>query len=184
MRLRQHDVSSGRGPPERGTIPSRWERIALSSVEDGGKNGSVSSRWKKPSGTCGRGRGSGSPGFDRSDECDTLLAAKGIETRSATWNCSLPGAERLPGVGRTWSVHQPTRESPRPPRCRPRQTMTAEEIHPVGDTHGGLPWKTTMKISEFSPVRQESSCQGSTRIDCHNVSRKRWPSWRGNRSGL
>ena len=59
-----------------------------------------------------------------------------------------------------------------------------EEIHPVGDTHGGLPWKTTMKIPKFLPARQASSHQGSTRIDCHNVSSQRSPSRNGTRSGL
>jgi len=41
----------------------------------------------------------------RFDECETLPAATVIEKRSATRNCPFPGAERLPGVGRTWSVH-------------------------------------------------------------------------------
>ena len=114
------------------------------------------------------------------------MAATEIKRRSATRNCPFPNAERLPGVGRTWSVHQPARESPSCPTSSLSTNANGdiEEIHPVGDTHGGLPWKTTMKIPAFSPVRQESSRHGSTRIDCHNVSRGGSPSRIGTRSGL
>ncbi len=84
------------------------------------------------------------------------MAATEIKKRSATRNCPFPNAERLPGVGRTWSVHQPARESPSCPTSSLSTNANGdiEEIHPVGDTHGGLPWKTTMSwlpIAESTP---------------------------------
>ena len=117
------------------TYDRDWHGLALAPQAMGGKDLFV-----RPAGKV---VGVGVSGKRRSGSVDLTSATRcrrpqKFEKRSATWNCLFPGAERLPGVGRTWSVRHPTRESPsaRPPRCRPKETMTSRR---------SIPWVTPME---------------------------------------
>jgi hypothetical protein len=51
----------------------------------------------------------------------------------------------------------------------------SSEDLPVGDTHGGRPWKTDITIPAFCGLRQGASRRGATGIGCHSDSRaSRW----------
>ena len=141
---------AGRSLPNAGQIfkyDRDWHGLALVPQAMGGKDLFVRPAGKVVGvGVSGK-RGSGSVALTSATRC-RRPRDRDLGCRSATWNCLLPKRGAAPGSGCTWSVRQPTREFS---KCQTSSLSTEgnddiEEIHPVGDTHGGLPWMTIMKI--------------------------------------